>query len=256
MGSPESRFSAQVERCFSRGASAYPRSATLQAAVATRLAQLARPLATALPSGPRADLGAGSGLLSRALETQLTDAPLLRLDACAALLEQEQPPQRGLQRLWDLNQGLPRELEGAALLASSFALQWLEQPTLQLSRWCKALRPGGALVLAVPCSGSFQIWHHTAERAGVPCSALPLPDPTTLLETAAAPLALHHHQLLRFSRPNRGARAFLHQIKTIGAQASPAARLQPGQLRQLIRHWPGPEHAIVWHVLVLVGQKR
>ena len=46
------------------------------------------------------------------------------------------------------------------------------------------------------------------------------------------------------------------QIKTIGAQASPAARLQPGQLRQLIRHWPGPEHAIVWHVLVLVGQKR
>ena len=75
MGSPESRFSAQVERCFSRGASAYPRSATLQAAVATRLAQLARPLATALPSGPRADLGAGSGLLSRALETSSPISP-------------------------------------------------------------------------------------------------------------------------------------------------------------------------------------
>ena len=37
--------------------------------------------------------------------------PLLRLDACAALLDQEQPPQRGLQRLWDLNQGLPQELD-------------------------------------------------------------------------------------------------------------------------------------------------
>ena len=66
-------------------------------------------------------------------------------------------------------------------MASSFALQWLKQPLLQLSRWCAALRPGGALVLAVPCSGSFQIWHQAAERAGVPCSALPLPDANDLI---------------------------------------------------------------------------
>lgn len=256
MGNLELRFSAQVERCFSRGASSYQRSATLQAAVAKRLARLARPLAAALPPGPRADLGAGSGLLSRALEHQLTDAPLLRLDACAALLEQEQPPQPAHQRLWDLNQGLPQELTGAGLLASSFALQWLQQPPLQLSRWCAALRPGGALLLAVPCSGSFQIWHQAAQRAGVPCSALPLPDANDLIAAAAGQLLLHQQQVLRFSRPNRGVRPFLHQIKAIGAQASPAERLQPGQLRQLIRHWPGPEHAIVWQVLVLVGQKR
>jgi malonyl-CoA O-methyltransferase len=256
MGTPEPCFSAQVERCFSRGAGSYQRSAALQAAVATRLARLAKPLAAALPSGPRADLGAGSGLLSRALEHQLTDAPLLRLDACAALLEQEQPPQPARQRLWDLNQGLPQELAGAGLLASSFALQWLEQPALQLSHWCAALRPGGALLLAVPCSGSFQIWHQAAARAGVPCTALPLPDAQDLIEAAAGPLALHHRQVLRFSRPNHGARRFLQQIKTIGAQASPAERLQPGQLRQLIHHWPGPKHAIVWRVLVLVGQKR
>ena len=256
MRSPEHPFSARVEHCFSRGANTYQRSATLQAAVAIRLAQLARPLADVLPPGPRADLGAGSGLLSRAVETKLPDAPLLRLDACGALLEQEQPPQPALQRLWNLNQGLPQELEGAGLLASSFALQWLEQPSLQLSRWCETLRPGGALLLAVPCSGSFQIWHQAAERAAVPCSALPLPQAQALIDTAANHLALRHCRVLRFSRPNPGARAFLHQIKTIGAQASPAARLRPGQLRQLMRHWPGPEHAIVWRVLVLVGQKR
>ena len=256
MDRAESPFSAQVERCFSRGAPAYQRSATLQAAVAARLARLARPLAHALPPGPRADLGAGSGLLSRALEAQLNDAPLMRLDACGTLMEQEKPPQPALQRLWDLNQGLPQELHGAGLLASSFALQWLEQPALQLGRWCEALRPGGALLLAAPCSGSFQIWHQAAERAAVPCSALPLPEAEALIDAAASALELHHRQVLRFSRPNGGARAFLHQIKSIGAQASPAARLQPGQLRRLIHHWPGPEQAIVWHVLVLVGQKR
>ena len=256
MHNPEPPFSSRVEQCFRGGARGYERNANLQAAVAARLARLTRPLASALPPGPRADLGAGSGLLARAIESQLRGPSLLRLDACGSLLQQEQAADHGLQRLWDLNQGLPEELNGAGLLASSFALQWLEQPERQLSRWCDALRPDGALLLAVPCRGSFRIWHQAANSAGVPCTALPLPDAHALQQRAASALHLHHSQLLRFSRPNRGARAFLHQIKAIGAQASPAARLQPGALRQLIRHWPGPEHAIVWHVLVMVGQKR
>ncbi|MEY3545466.1 MAG: hypothetical protein RLZZ247_1623 [Cyanobacteriota bacterium] len=256
MRSPDPAFSTRVEHCFRGGAATYQSNATLQAAVAARLARLARPLASALPPGPRTDLGAGSGLLARAIEAQLGGPSLLRLDACGALLAQDSISRPALHRLWNLNEGLPEELNGASLLASSFALQWLEQPEQQVSRWCDALRPGGALLLAVPCSGSFRIWHQAAAAAGVPCTALPLPDAPALQQRAASALHLHHSQLLRFSRPNRGARAFLHQIKAIGAQASPAARLQQGALRRLIHHWPGPEHAIVWHVLVLVGQKR
>ena len=256
MNSPDPAFSTRVERCFRGGAATYQSNASLQAAVAARLARLARPLASHLPPGPRADLGAGSGLLARAIEAQLGGPSLLRLDACGSLLQQEQTADHGLQRLWDLNQGLPEELNGAGLLASSFALLWLEQPERQLSRWCDALRPNGALLLAVPCRGSFRIWHQAANSAGVHCTALPLPDAQALQQRAASALHLHHSQLLRFSRPNRGARPFLHQIKAIGAQASPAARLKPGELRRLLRQWPGPEHAIVWHVLVLLGQKR
>jgi malonyl-CoA O-methyltransferase len=254
---PDEPFSASVQRCFSRSAAQYQRGASLQAGVAARLGRLLQPLASQLPAGPRADLGAGSGLLARAIEARLGGPPLLRLDACPALLEQEHtasesPP----QRCWDLNQGLPVELQGSALLASSFALQWLEQPTARLSDWCAALRPGGVLALALPCRGSFGLWHGAAARAGVPCTALPLPDASALIEAAAGPLELLHGRVLRYSRPNPGALAFLQQIKGIGAQASPAPRLQPGQLRRLLRHWPGPEQAIVWHVLLLVGQKR
>lgn len=257
MRSPDPAFSTRVERCFRGGAATYQSNASLQAAVAARLARLAQPLASTLPPGPRADLGAGSGLLARAIEAELGGPSLLRLDACEALLAQEPSPGGPtLQRLWNLNAGLPEELNGASLLASSFALQWLEQPAQQVTRWCNALRPGGALLLSLPCRGSFRIWHQAAAAAGVPCTALPLPDPQALIERAAGALQLRHSRLLRFSRPNRGARAFLRQIKAIGAQASPAARLQPGELRRLLHHWPGPEHAIVWHVLVLVGQKR
>lgn len=257
MASPDVLFSANVERSFSRSAAAYQQGATLQAAIAQRLGRLSQPLINQLPTGPRADLGAGTGFLARAIEGRSHGPALLRVDASEALLEQERQRDPATpSKRWDLNQGLPAELQAAALLASSFALQWLEQPTTQLSGWCEALRPGGILLLAVPCRGSFQLWQQSALKANVPCTALALPNATDLIASAEPSLDLLHCQQLRFSRPNPGARGFLRQIKSIGAQASRTPRLQPGQLRRLIRHWPGPEQAIVWHVLMLVGRKR
>jgi malonyl-CoA O-methyltransferase len=258
MSAPEREpFHAEVRRCFGQQAGAYERGARLQAGIATRLGQLSRRLQHDLPAGPRADLGAGSGLLSRAIAAGLGGAALLRVDHCSALLEQERGRDPGIPQLeWDLNQGLPAQLQGAALLASSFALQWLAEPSLQLAHWCGALQPGGALLLAVPCGGSFRLWHRAAQQAAVPCTALELPVAATLIASAAVHLDLEVNQLLRFSRPNHGARPFLGQIKAIGAQASRHQHLSAGQLRRLIQHWPGPEQAIVWEVLLLMGRKR
>jgi malonyl-CoA O-methyltransferase len=257
MSTPEERFSATVRHCFTSRAAHYEQEARLQAAIALRLARSCSPLAAALPAGPRADLGAGSGLLARALHSQLGGMPLLQLDACNSLLEQGQQREPTTPRLqWDLNQGLPDTLQGAALLASSFALQWLEQPADQLEQWCRALQPGGALALAVPCSGSFAVWAQASEQAGVPHTALELPEASALIAKAERWLKLEQRQQLRFSRANRGALALLREFKAIGAQASRHPRLSPGQLRRLSRHWPGAEAAIVWRVLVLVGRKR
>ncbi|MEA5443868.1 methyltransferase domain-containing protein, partial [Cyanobium gracile] len=158
-------LSGLVRHRFGRGAAGYEAQALVQRAVACRLGRLCRDLP--LPAGPRADLGAGSGLLSRALPAH----GLLQLDLCPELLQRN--PQQP-QLLWDLNDGLPSVLHGAALLASGFALQWLDDPAGQLGRWCRALAPGGWLVLAVPTAGSFPQWHRAAAAAGVPCTALEL----------------------------------------------------------------------------------
>lgn len=250
---PPPPFSAAVNSCFSGGASAYDSNARLQSAIAARLERLCIHRDLRLPPGPRADLGAGSGLLSRALERGLGGEAFLRVDQCEALLRQEtQVPQ--LQ--WDLNHGLPPQLEGAACLASSFALQWLEHPPLQLQQWCSSLQQGGWLLLAVPTRGSFPLWREAASRAAVPCTALELPDADPLIHRAEQQLEIHCLQRLRFSRPNPGGLAFLQQIKTLGAQASRGPQLTAGQLRRLLRCWPGAHQAILWNVLVLIGQKR
>ena len=252
-------FGGRVRDCFNRHAAAYEQGARLQTAIAARLGQLCRSLKPQIPAGQRADLGAGSGLLSRALETSLGGPPLLRVDLCTELLAQERTGDPALvhhQLLWDLNRGLPRQLNGAGLLASSFALQWLEQPPQRLQEWCHQLQSGGWLVLAVPTAGSFGIWHTASARADVPFSGLELPDAEQLETIARQELELQKLQRLRFSWPNHGALTFLRQIRAIGAQASRQPHLRPGELRRLMTHWPAADQPLRWEVLLLVGRRR
>jgi malonyl-CoA O-methyltransferase len=249
-------FSERVRDCFSGAANQYEGGARIQRAIAWRLGHLCRPLA--IGPGPKADLGAGTGLLARSIVLHRPDLNLLRLDNCQALLEQE-PPQAGASSrlLWDLNLGLPAQLAGASLLASSFALQWLEQPRLQLDQWASQLARGGWLVLAVPCSASFEQWRQAAGRARVPFTGLALPAASELIEAVECQLQVVRCQRLRFSRRRPQALAFLRELKAIGAQASPTGQLSRTELRRLQTHWtPNPPKCpLEWEVLLLLARK-
>lgn len=262
-------FRDRVLRSFGRRASDYDRNALLQRAVAWRLARLCRDLG--LPSGPVADLGAGSGLLSRYLlehRCDLRQRPPLQLDLCRELLDVNPLVDRtqaaggeggsaaqaqGL--IWDLNRGLPASLRQASLLVSSFALQWLEAPPSQLHHWCLRLRSGGWLALAVPTSGSLPQWRRAAIEADVPCTALDLPGADALLTAVgAADLTICRHQRLRFTRPRQGGLRTLRQLHRLGAGCSRQAPLGPSQLRRLLACWP-PESPLTWEVLLLIGRR-
>ena len=251
---PGQAFTDRVRQQFGRRASSYESQARLQQGVAWRLATLARDLP--LPQGPIADLGAGSGLLSRALLAQrpeLAARPPHQVDLCPELLARNSLA--GSLPAWDLNGQLPDRLDRAALLASSFALQWLATPSDRLRDWCGHLAPGGWLVLAVPVAGSFGAWQEAAAAAEIPYTALPLPRAEELVDAAAHQLELHRAQRLRFSRPSCGGLATLRLLSQLGATASPHPRLSSGQLRRLLAHWP--ERApLRWDVLLLLGCRR
>ncbi|MEB3157315.1 MAG: methyltransferase domain-containing protein, partial [Cyanobacteriota bacterium] len=194
-------FSARVREAFARGVARYEPMAPLQRGMAWRLAGVAahhlggrspagdstgaERAAVRLPDGPCADLGAGTGLVGRALAAWgvALPAPIAQLDLCPEALARNSA---GPTLPWDLNQGLPPHLRGATLLTSSFALQWLEDPAAALALWADHLAPGGALLLSVPTAGSFPEWRQAARAARLPCSALPLPAADTLLAAAAA----------------------------------------------------------------------
>jgi malonyl-CoA O-methyltransferase len=275
-----SPFSQRVRQAFSRGVSAYEPLAPLQRSIAWRLAGLAhhhgwsgaagssRPL----PPGPGADLGAGTGLLSRALAAWRLPLPepLLQLDLCPEALARNPA---GPPLAWDLNQGLPASLRGAALLGSSFALQWLDEPAAALAQWAAQLAPGGWLLLAAPTAGSFPEWRRAAQLAGVPCGALPLPRAAALLNAAAgAGLELVCVRTLTFSGatartcsasegPDGGgqrgrppALRALRSLRAIGADASRQAPLSPGAWRRLLAAWPAGRQ-LSWEVLLLLARR-
>jgi malonyl-CoA O-methyltransferase len=246
-------FTGLVRQGFGRGAASYEAQARLQQGVAWRLGRLCRDLP--LPAGPCADLGAGTGLLSRALLAQrpsLPDLPL-QLDLCPELLARN-PLAAPTTAPWDLNLGLPPQLRDAGLLLSSFALQWLEDPAAQLAHWAGRLAPGGWLALAVPLAGSFDTWQAAARAASVPCTALPLPRGEVLIEAALrAGLELRRAQRLRFSRAPGDGLATLRLLRSLGATASRQPPLDAGQLRRLLAHWPPAP--LRWEVLMLVGQR-
>lgn len=262
---PLPAFSARVRAGFAGGAAAYDHQATLQRAIAWRLAHACRSLP--LPPGPAADLGSGTGLLARALADQpqatspapglLTPAgrarQLLQLDLCPELLARNPLATATSSRVWNLEQGLPHELKGAAVLASSFALQWLSRPAAQLEHWCGRLAPGGWLVLAVPTAASFPQWHRAAKRAGVPFTGLALPEAAALEAVARRQLQLRQLQRLRFTRRGDG-QQFLRQLCTLGAGTSAHPPLSTPQLRQLLQHWPAGD-GVTWEVLLLIGQR-
>jgi malonyl-CoA O-methyltransferase len=238
---------------FNRRAALYERHARLQRGLAWRLAHhIAR---LPLPPGPRADLGAGTGLVGQALRLQAPQLELLQLDGSAELLTRNPLAGSGRGVRWDLEAGLPATLQHCGLLSSSCALHWLQNPAAQLQQWATALAPGGWLALTVPVEGCFPQWHQAARAAQVPCTAQPLPKAARLIDTAANLLNLRVSRTLTFSRPYpAGGRGFLRQLRLVGADYSDHAPLQPAEWRRLLAHWPD-DPCVSWTILLLIGSR-
>ena len=244
-------WSAKVLKAFGDSAAQYDASAELQADMASQLAERCRN--SPIPRGLWVDLGSGTGRLADAIEQQHPGQSVLRVDGSEAMLRSQ--TRAGPTLLHDLNEALPDWSSPPALLCSSFVLHWLHNPSERLRHWFDQLAPGGWLALTVPVDGSFEQWHQAAERAGVPCTALPFPRMELLL--AAVP-----EQAVRWKRKQRVSSNGRHPLELLrpmirtGADTTPSAGLGPSEWRRVFRSWPDPEHpTLSWHVFTLMLQR-
>ena len=241
----------QVLTRFDRAASHYDGEASLQRAIAERLACLCSRVA--IPAGLWVDLGSGTGLLADALERRCPGQQVLRLDGSPAMLCQQ--GRRPSVMAFDLNNPLPTWPAPPSLLASSFVLHWLTCPPRTLQHWFDSLAVDGWMALSVPVDGSFQQWHQASARAGVACTAMPLPNQDDLL-TCVSPSAVQHCSVLRFTQRADHAIHLLKPMSAIGAGSTPSQGLTAASWRRLFRAWPqdlgSRRPGLTWRILILL----
>ncbi len=208
-------WSEVIKENFDSAAPGYDEHAKLQNAVAWRLAKLCS--IQEIPSGLWIDLGAGTGFLADSLERFNPNQKVLRIDKSPGMLARQK--EKASSKLWDLNSGLPAFKHCPTLMASSFALHWLENPQTKVEEWFSAIAPGGWLALALPIKGCFPQWYQAAAFTGMPCTALDFPSSNSLLKSIPKN-AIHYKKLHNFTQSASEVPSLLKAIKKIGGQAS------------------------------------
>ncbi len=243
-----------ILRNFEYAAKNYNSGAEIQRIFAWKLAKKCSEHSIA--NGLWADLGAGTGLLAEALELLNPSQSVIRVDRSKSMLEQHNPS--SLTNLWDLNFGLPSWSELPTLLASNFALHWLNEPQTRVTEWFNALAPGGWLALVLPVNGSFPEWYEASNQAKVPCTANIFPTSKSLLK----PLPLKKIQYARqhlFTQKSTKVTSLLKPMVKVGAQACQHRSLSVGDWKRLQKHWPRSlgtkEVTLTWKIQILLAQK-
>ncbi len=224
----------RVIKNFDQASSQYNNEASIQKFFAEKLANYCSK--QSIPEGFWADLGSGTGLLANSLEKYNPHQSVIRIDGSEKMLSQH-PKQKQTQQ-WNLNLGLPSNWsERPHLIASSFALHWLNEPEDKIKEWFSALAPGGWLAIAVPVSGTFQEWHKAASLAQVTCTAIRFPSCETLLDVFPN-RTIRINQLERFTQTSTRVSSLLKPLIKVGAQASPYKSLKIKNWRKLYKYWP------------------
>ena len=232
---------------FSAAAASYDANAPAQLKAAEILSRRLFQIRESIPPGDILEIGCGTGLFSQRLIERigrkdakprrivLTDASDAMLTATRQRLEQHQHAYLKQLREGDrleyhcLDAGqiaagalLPvsggeHKSAGFALIASSFALQWLSDPCAVIRQLMELLAPGGVLLLSVPGAESFPEWRESCVRAGSPYTGNRLPSAEELGAVAAGCGATSFIESEAVPVEYPSARAFFLSLRRSGA---------------------------------------
>jgi malonyl-CoA O-methyltransferase len=183
------------------------------------------------------EIGCGTGLLTRDIQTHWQAADLTATDISPGMLAQAAAQGRVAGAFLTMDGEAP-VFEGPwfDLILSSLAFQWFDDLPTAIARLVALLRPGGSLIFSTMGRGSFTGWRAAHDACDLPCG-VPL-YPT--LDALRAMLA-DQGDAFAFDEEvaieGQGARALLAHLKGIGAVVPDAGRapLSARQLRRVIQ---------------------
>lgn len=198
-----------VAAAFSK-AEHYDSAATVQSEVARRLAHK---IAARLPAAPATilEIGCGTGLLSRELQTAFPASQLTLTDISAAMLARCRARLGPGPNYRVMDGEFPDENLGKFdLIASSLTLQWFTDLPSGIARLKRLLTPTGRLIFATLGRHSFREWRQAHTALNLQCGLHDYPGG----ENFPAP-AHTEEEIITEHHPS--GRDFAQALKTLGA---------------------------------------
>jgi malonyl-CoA O-methyltransferase len=234
----------RVARAFGR-ARDYAAQAHVQKDVAARLAEKISE-ASSMAEPTILEIGCGTGFLTAALATRIAAARWTITDIAPEMVARASASLDlpATYRAMDGEHPDPGEVR-FDLIVSSLAFQWFADLPASVDRLARLLNPGGILAFTTMAAGSFAEWHAAHEALGLVAGTPHYPDAGAL--RASAPRGFTASvEIESFIQRHDDARAFLRQLKAIGAATAMSGRriLPPGALRRVMAAYDtGPRTA-------------
>ncbi|SMO41162.1 methyltransferase domain-containing protein [Fodinibius sediminis] len=231
----------RIRNCFGTAAKVYDTQAELRKEVANRLVASLKPWQAIIPPGPVIELGCGTGFLTEGLLELYPERTIQATDISEEMVA------RCRQKLSDAKnldasvldaEQLPADEQEYALVVSSFVAQWFEDPSLTMSRWFEAVKPGGLLLAAFPGGESFPEWKKHCRELGIPFTGNSLPDVEEMvIKMSVGPSQVDYYEDTA-TQTFESAYDFFAHLKEIGASTPKEGRaLSPRELKMLVNHW-------------------
>lgn len=201
------------------------------------------------------EIGCGTGNLSQKLISQFRGSDLMITDLSAPMLTKAQQKldigSGSLNVQFQLLDGedfaslaIAQKTDHWDLITSSLAFQWFTHPVISLSQWCRALKPGGHILLATMGRDSFYTMRQAQKSLNIDTRLRDFPtltdcqrmgDQASDMANLSGRWSWQEHS---FQCDYRSAFDMLKSFQQIGAHgADPAIDpMNPAQLRQLIHH--------------------
>lgn len=235
-------YKEKVKSSFSVKAPSYEEAANVQRHAAAELAKIILKEHPSLIEGRVLEIGSGTGFLSSDLATIFNDRPLTISDVSASMLLacsqklSKHPLHKNNINFELIDAENIKEQNQYAVIASSFALQWLDDLSSGIGRLCKALKPGGSLFFSMPGERSFALWKDLCQQFDVPFTINPLASAELLTEIACRQNMVFKFKESVFLEHFSTSSALLQSLKDIGAATQRQGLvMNAGQLRRFMR---------------------
>ncbi|HUD91025.1 methyltransferase domain-containing protein [Sphingobium sp.] len=241
----------RISDAFGAAAGHYEAHAGPQRLAATLVADIAR---RQMPGGVARilEIGCGTGLLTRDIQTRWPGAELIATDISPGMLEQAASHGRVAGRFLTMDgEAPPFDGPWFDLILSSLAFQWFDDLPAAITRLAGLLRPGGSLIFSTMGHGSFAAWRAAHAACG---EASGVPDYPSL-DVLRAMLAGHADAFAfeeTVALEGKGARALIAHLKGIGAVVPGEGRrpLGPSALRRVMATYDAAGGKDVYQLLL------